>query len=91
MLPIIWSDEARSNLLAIVHYVAERNPTAAIELGQAIERSTWPLPEHPHLFRPGRVRGTREIVVHPNYIVVYRVELACIKVLSVLHVRQQYP
>ena len=25
------------------------------------------------LFRPGRVDGTREYVVHPNYIVVYRV------------------
>jgi plasmid stabilization system protein ParE len=62
-----------------------------MQLGQAIEQSTWPLPEHPHLFRPGRVPGTREIVVHPNYILVCRVELACIKVLSVLHARQEYP
>ena len=25
------------------------------------------------LFRPGRIRGTREYVAHPNYTVVYRV------------------
>ena len=25
------------------------------------------------MYRPGRVSGTREAVVHPNYIVIYRV------------------
>lgn len=37
------------------------------------------------------MRGTREIVIHPNYIVVYRVELACVRVGGVLHARQEYP
>lgn len=91
MLAIVWTDEARSDLLGIVRYVAERNPQAAIRLGRTIEESTWPLPEHPYLFRPGRVPGTREIVAHRNYIVVYRVELTSIEVLRVLHVRQEYP
>lgn len=91
MLPIVWTDEAREDLLAIVRYVAERNPSAAMELGRTIEESTWPLPEHPYLFRPGLLPGTREIVAHRNYVVVYRVELGCIEVLRVLHARQEYP
>ncbi len=45
----------------------------------------------PYLFRRGRVPGTREYVVHPNYIVVYRVGQNVIDVLRVLHSRQQYP
>jgi toxin ParE1/3/4 len=91
MLPIVWAEEARNDLLDIVRYVAERNPFAAMQLAQTIEESTWPLPEHPYLFRQGRVPGTREIVAHRNYVLVYRVELACIEVLRVLHARQQYP
>ena len=37
------------------------------------------------------VPGCREIVAHPNYIVVYRVGLDCIEVLRVMHARQEYP
>ncbi|MFT3759909.1 type II toxin-antitoxin system RelE/ParE family toxin [Thauera sp.] len=91
MLPVVWSARAEEDLLSIIEFVGERDPWAAERLGDAIRESTWPLPEHPHLFRPGRVLGTREIVVHPNYIIVYRVELVCIKVLNVLHARQEYP
>ncbi|WP_354043151.1 type II toxin-antitoxin system RelE/ParE family toxin [Devosia sp. UYZn731] len=39
---------------------------------------------------PGRC-GTRELVVHPNYIVVYRVLTDQIDIVSVLHARQEYP
>lgn len=45
----------------------------------------------PYLFRPGRVPGTREYVVHPNYIVVYQVGDEMIDILRVLHSRRQYP
>ncbi len=45
----------------------------------------------PFLFRPGRVAGTREHVVHPNYIVVFQVRTDVIDILRVLHSRQQYP
>ena len=45
----------------------------------------------PYLFRLARVTGTREHVVHPNYIVVYQVGNDAIDILRVLHSRQQYP
>ncbi|SAK72380.1 translation repressor RelE [Caballeronia hypogeia] len=44
-----------------------------------------------YLYRNGRVSGTREVVVHPNYIVVYAVSADAIEVLNVLHSRQCYP
>lgn len=91
MLPVIWSPKAEDDLLEIIQFIAERDPWAAERIGEAIRNSTWPLPEHPYLFRPGRVFGTREIVAQPNYIVVYRVELECVKVLRVVHARQEYP
>lgn len=45
----------------------------------------------PKLYKAGRVKGTREIVVRPNYVLVYRVAGNVIEVLRVLHAAQQWP
>ena len=58
---------------------------------QLIEASILPAAEHPYLFRTGRVSGTREIVAHPNYVLIYCVTAKRIEVMDVLHSRQQYP
>ncbi|HWT69682.1 MAG TPA: type II toxin-antitoxin system RelE/ParE family toxin [Pseudomonas sp.] len=85
-----WRPEARAELRQILIYIADRNLAAADELQQAIEIATSALPEHPYLYRFGRLSGTREIVVHPNYLVVYQITDR-IEIVSVLHARQQYP
>ncbi len=85
-----WRPEAVADLWEILEYIDERNPQAAEELYAEIERATSALPEHPYLYRLGRVLNTREIIVHPNYLVIYRLT-DCIEILSVLHARQQYP
>lgn len=85
-----WRPEARAELWQILNYIGDRHLVAANELYQAIEAATSALPEHPYLYRFGRVPNTREIVVHPNYLVVYRVTDR-IEILSVLHARQEYP
>ena len=52
MLPLVWSDEAQSDLLAIVRYVAERNTVAATRLGHSIKQSTEQLPRTPTFSKP---------------------------------------
>lgn len=89
-LPVIWDPEARHDLHELTAYIADRNPAAAERIGAAIQHAADRLPDHPLIHRPGRVPGTREAIVHPNYILVYRVGEA-IEVLAVLHARQQYP
>lgn len=91
MLPILWRAEARADLAAILEYIAERNPQAALDLYDDVERVISQLPHHPYLYRLGRVSGTRELVAHPNYIVVYRVGPTALEIVSVVHSRQQYP
>jgi toxin ParE1/3/4 len=90
-LPILWKPQAREDLAKIIAYVAERNQFSALALLEAIEAATIPSASYPYLFRPGRVAGTREIVAHPNYIVVYRVTASTIEVINVIHARRQYP
>ena len=91
MLPIKWRPQARKSLKKIVLYIAERNLPAARAMRSCIEDSVLPLCEHPYLYKRGRVPGTREIVAHPNYIVIYRVQADCIEVVDVVHSRQQFP
>lgn len=73
MREIVWREKARRDLHKIVDYIAKRNPFAARRLLSRIEEAILPLRAHPELFRAGRVNGTRELVAHANYIVVYRV------------------
>ena len=86
-----WSDEATTDLVEIIDYIDQRNALAAQGLLAAVIQSAENLPQMPYLFRPSRVAGTREHVVHPNYIVVYQVGNDVIDILRVLHSRQQYP
>jgi toxin ParE1/3/4 len=89
--PIVWKPQARADLAEIITFIAEHSPASARVMKSLIEAATLPAAEHPYLFRSGRVPGTREIVAHPNYIVVYRVTTIAIEILTVVHSRQQYP
>jgi len=59
-----WRQAARDDLLAIVDYISDDNPAAAQALKDEIEAKVSRLPDHPQLYRAGRVAGTREMVVH---------------------------
>jgi toxin ParE1/3/4 len=91
VLPVVWTAEALDALDEVAAYIAARNPLAADHLQMLFERTAEGLPLHPYMYRAGRVVGTREAVVHPNYILVYRVGDAAINIVGVLHTRQNYP
>lgn len=76
---------------AIMEHIARDSPTAAIELDLEFEAKAEIARKRPMLYKPGRVKGTREIVVRPTYVVVYRATPGAIEVLRVLHAAQQWP
>lgn len=91
MLPVFWRASARADLASIIRFIANESPPAARRMRGLIEDSVLPAAEHPYLYHAGKVPGTREIIAHPNYIVVYRVMAERIEVVNVLHARQEYP
>ncbi|MBU1348343.1 MAG: type II toxin-antitoxin system RelE/ParE family toxin [Alphaproteobacteria bacterium] len=91
MLPVIWNTRARADLTGLAHYIAARNPDAAQRIKALLERAAERLGDHPYLHRVGRNESTRESVVHPNYVMVYRVDGDAVRILRVLHARQRYP
>ena len=50
------------------------------------------LMQHPQMRRPGRLRGTRELVISRTpFVVIYRVKGSRIEVIRLLHSSQQWP
>jgi toxin ParE1/3/4 len=91
-VPVIeWRQTARADLLTIVDYISDDNPDAAQQLKEDIEAKVAKLAEHPKLYRPGRVAGTREMIVRRNYVVVYAEDARVVSILRVLHAAQQWP
>lgn len=86
-----WSPTAKADLLAIVDYISDDNPDAAQRLKDDIEMKAGQLPAHPMLYRPGKMVGTREMVVRANYIVVFTADALAVRVLRILHAAQQWP
>ena len=76
---------------AIMEYIGQDNPTAAIDLDLEFEAKAEDARRRPKLYKPGRMQGTREIVVRPNYVMVYRVTGDLVEVLRVLHAAQKWP
>ena len=86
-----WLPEAEADLAAIVDFIFADNPMAAIELEAHAFHSAETLAALPYLGRSGRAAGSRELIIHPNYMIVYEVYPQKITVLAVLHTRQAYP
>lgn len=72
-------------------YIAKDNPDAALSLDEDFEAHANRAVQDPSLYKPGRVKGTREIVVRPSYVMVYQVRASTVVMLRVLHATQQWP
>lgn len=88
---LIWRPSARGDLREIINFISDRNPDAAERLNVVIECAAEQLTLHPFMGRPGRVPSSREMIAHPNYILIYEVGADHISILAVIHARQQYP
>jgi addiction module RelE/StbE family toxin len=92
MILVIWTPRALDDIEDIAAHVAERDLAAALRLTDLIVDGVEErLPTNPNLGRPGRVPGTRELVLHRNYIAAYEVMEAGIYVLAVYHAARDWP
>jgi toxin ParE1/3/4 len=87
-----WTWLALTDLEQARHYIALANPGAAEAMALRIREAVEGLRLFPERGRPGRLPGTRELVIpRTPFLVPYRVVPGEIQILAVLHTRRAWP
>ena len=89
-MKLYWTLEAIADREAVFDYIEADNPAAALSVDELFSEKAERLTDHPKLGRPGRVDGTRELVVHENYILVYDIAGDLVRILRVLHAARRW-
>lgn len=91
-MQVKWLRRALENLDEEAAYIAKDSPRMAAELVRHLQDSVAMLAEHPDMGRPGRIAGTRELVVTRfPYILPYRVRGSAVEILRVFHTARKWP
>lgn len=86
------SPRARSDLHELVRRIAADSPRNARLVRERIDEAIQQLREHPESGRPGRVDGTRELVIpRTGYIAPYRIANRTLEIIAFIHESRQWP
>jgi toxin ParE1/3/4 len=87
-----WSIFAQADREAIFDHIEAENPQAAITVDNRIREQVEGLMKFPEMGRPGRVNGTRELIIQRTpYIAAYRMAGKTVRILRELHGAQMWP
>ena len=91
-MTVVWSPRAIGHLADLRAYIARDHPDAAARTATTVLAAVDRLVALPNLGRPGRVSGTRELVVPgTRYVIPYRLRGERLEIIAVFHGRQRWP
>ena len=91
-MKVVWSRRAIRHLFYLREYIEKDSEQNAALVAKRILRAVDLLQTQPELGRPGRVLGTRELVVPDTpYILPSRVRRERLELIAVFHGRQKWP
>lgn len=88
---LFWTAEAIQDREDIYDFIEQDNPAAALDLDELFSEGASRLIDDPNSGRPGVVPGSRELVVHKHYMLVYDVAGKQIRILNVVHTARRWP
>lgn len=90
---VLWTEHAERDRLDIFDHIAASNRYAAVKMDQRFSVAAAALAKWPRKAPPGRVAGTRELLVHEHYLLIYEIDDAAdvIHILAVLHTSRCWP
>lgn len=90
-MKVIWTPEALQDRLDVWDYIAADNPRAAVRMDALFSDSAARLADNPKLGRHGKMQGTRELIPHENYRLVYEISSETVWMLALVHTARQWP
>lgn len=88
---VVWTPEALQDRFDVWDYIGADNPRAAARMDGLLSDAAARLGDHPKLGKPGKIQGTRELVVHESYRLVYEINGETVWVLTLVHTARQWP
>ncbi|GAA4403081.1 type II toxin-antitoxin system RelE/ParE family toxin [Quisquiliibacterium transsilvanicum] len=88
---VLWTLAAEQDRADIVDFIALDNPRAAIRMDEVFEAAVGRLAEHPLMGRTGEIAGTRELIPHESYRLVYEVQADTVWILALVHAARLWP
>ena len=90
-MKVVWSRRAIQHLVALRDFIAKDSEQNAAAVASRILKAVDLLQRHPEMGRPGRIFGTRELVIPDTpYIIPYRVRRERLELIAVFHGRQKW-
>jgi len=90
-MKILWTQLALFDLDQAYNYISNTSPNRANDIIDRIEQSVTLLQQFPQMGRPGKIPGTKELVISQTpFILPYRITATTIEILAVIHGAQQW-
>ncbi|QQZ42316.1 type II toxin-antitoxin system RelE/ParE family toxin [Pseudomonas sp. SK3(2021)] len=90
-MKVIWTPQAAQDRADIWDYLHDLNPQAALDMDIRFSQSAMQLVQHPQTGRPGLIAGTRELIPHQSYRLVYQLHQDAVWILALVHTSRQWP
>lgn len=88
---VVWTREAEQDRTDIWDHIALDDSGAAARLDMSFSDAAAMLAAYPMLGRMGTICGTRELIPHENYRLVYQTQASTVWILALVHVARQWP
>ena len=88
---VVWTPEALQDRVDVWNYIAANNPRAVAGMDELFSDSAARLADHPKLGWPGKIQGTRELIPHESYRLVYEISGETVWMLALVHIARQWP
>ncbi|MGA0546459.1 type II toxin-antitoxin system RelE/ParE family toxin [Brevundimonas sp. VNH65] len=90
-MKVRWTPQALQDRTDIWDYLVVRDTQAALAMDQAFSDALPRLRDFPMSGHEGRISGTRELIPHPSYRLVYEISGDTVWILALIHTARQWP
>lgn len=90
-MKVRWTPEAERDRDDIWEYIANDNALAAVSMDELFSDAAAKLADYPFMGRAGQISGTRELIPHESYRLVYEVDGKTVWVLALINAARQWP